>query len=130
MFAKCSPRGELEKGEQYKKIGIASSDRPVTFYSLDVIISASYRVTAHRGTQLRMWATRTLKERLIQGHRDRRRLEGKGIDDVRDALGLAQSALAAPELGSPRWHTWHHRTELRAGQGPPVPDADRGCALD
>jgi prophage maintenance system killer protein len=92
--------GELERGSNTKKIGIASSDRPVTLYSLDVIISVGYRVKSHRGTQFRIWATRTLKERLIQGYRDRRRLEGKGLDDVRNALGLARNVLDAPELGN------------------------------
>jgi hypothetical protein len=46
-----------------------------------------------------MWATRTLKERLLRDYQDRRRLEGKGIRDVRDVLSLAQTALAAPDLG-------------------------------
>jgi hypothetical protein len=58
-----------------------------------------YRVKSHRGTQFRIWATRTLKERLVQSYRERRRIEGRGIADVRDALSLAQSALASSELG-------------------------------
>jgi prophage maintenance system killer protein len=91
--------GELERGSNTKNICIASADRPVTFYSLDVIISVGYRVKSHRGTQFRIWATRTLKERLVQSYRERRRMEGRGITDVRDALSLAQSALTAPELG-------------------------------
>ena len=31
---------------------IASADRPVTLYSLDVIISVGYRVKSHRGTRV------------------------------------------------------------------------------
>jgi len=31
--------------------------RTVDFYNLDVIISVGYRVSSHRGTQFRIWAT-------------------------------------------------------------------------
>ena len=46
---------------------IAGSDRPVKFYNLDVIISVGYRVKSLRGTQFRIWATKTLKEYIIKG---------------------------------------------------------------
>jgi hypothetical protein len=95
------PSGQVSEGDTHytKNICIASASRPVTLYSLDVIISVGYRVKSHRGTQFRIWATRTLKERLVQSYRERRRIEGRGIADVRDALSLAQSALASSELG-------------------------------
>jgi hypothetical protein len=57
---------------------IANSDRPVTLYSLDVIISVGYRVNSLRGTQVRQWATRRLKEYLEEGIAiNERRLEQK-----------------------------------------------------
>jgi hypothetical protein len=46
---------------------IANSDKPVTFYNLDVIISVGYRVKSHRGVQFRKWATSLIKEYLIKG---------------------------------------------------------------
>lgn len=46
---------------------IAGSDRPVKFYNLDVVISVGYRVKSLRGTQFRIWATKTLKEYIIKG---------------------------------------------------------------
>lgn len=39
----------------------------VNYYNLDVIISVGYRVSSHRGTQFRIWATNKLKEYLIKG---------------------------------------------------------------
>lgn len=39
----------------------------MTYYNLDVIISVGYRVSSHRGTQFRIWATQRLKEYLIKG---------------------------------------------------------------
>jgi hypothetical protein len=46
---------------------ISGSDRPVKFYSLDVIISVGYRVKSHQGTKFRQWATARLKEYIVKG---------------------------------------------------------------
>ncbi len=48
--------GELAQKSNLQKMQIANSDRPVAFYSLDVIISVGYRVKSQRGTQFRQWA--------------------------------------------------------------------------
>ena len=37
----------------------------VDFYNLDMIISVGYRVHSYRGVQFRMWATRVLKEYIV-----------------------------------------------------------------
>jgi len=58
---------ELEKGSSMQFLHIANSDKPVAFYNLDVIISVGYRVKSIRGTQFRIWATKTLKEYMIKG---------------------------------------------------------------
>jgi len=58
---------ELQKESNVQKLHIANSDKPVKFYSLDVIISVGYRVKSHRGTQFRIWATKRLKEFIIKG---------------------------------------------------------------
>lgn len=47
---------------------IANSDRPVQFYSLEVIISVGYRVKSSRGVEFRQWANKTLKQYIIQGY--------------------------------------------------------------
>lgn len=73
--------GELEEESNMQKMHIAHSDRPVTFYSLDVIISVGYRVKSLRGVQFRKWATRVLKDHLVQGYTlNRRRLQERGIE--------------------------------------------------
>jgi len=40
--------------------------REIEFYNLDVVISIGYRVKSQRGVQFRIWATKILKERLLQ----------------------------------------------------------------
>ena len=47
---------------------IASSDKPVNFYSLDVIISVGYRVKSKNGVIFRKWANKILKDYLIKGY--------------------------------------------------------------
>lgn len=48
--------GELDEKSNMQNLHIANSDKPVAFYSLDVIISVGYRVKSLRGTQFRIWA--------------------------------------------------------------------------
>ena len=59
---------ELDRKSNMQKMHIADSDKPVAFYNLDVIISVGYRVKSQRGTQFRQWATKRLKDYLVQGY--------------------------------------------------------------
>ena len=46
----------------------AFSDKPVTYYSLDVIISVGYRVKSKRGIEFRKWANSVLKQYILKGY--------------------------------------------------------------
>lgn len=59
---------ELCKERNVQKMHIANSDKPVQFYSLEVIISVGYRVKSHRGVEFRQWANGVLKRYIIQGY--------------------------------------------------------------
>lgn len=59
--------GELPKESNVQILHIANSDRPVSFYSLDVIISVGYRVKSQRGVQFRLWAAGIIKEYMRKG---------------------------------------------------------------
>lgn len=59
--------GELEENSNVSFFHIANSDKPVKYYSLDVIISVGYRVKSLRGTQFRIWANNVLKQYLLRG---------------------------------------------------------------
>lgn len=41
--------------------------RDIEYYNLDAIISVGYRVNSKRGTQFRQWATKRLKDYIIEG---------------------------------------------------------------
>ena len=78
---------ELQEESNVQFLHIANSDKPVKFYSLDVIISVGYRVKSHRGTQFRIWATQRLKEFIIKGFTlDDERLKLAGLLNYFDEL--------------------------------------------
>ena len=63
--------GELKKKSvvaNYATTAVDGKKYNVDYYNLDVIISVGYRVKSLRGTQFRIWATKTLKQHLIQGY--------------------------------------------------------------
>ena len=59
---------ELDKKSNMHFLHIAGADRPVAFYSLDVIISVGYRVKSQRGVEFRKWANSVLKEYILKGY--------------------------------------------------------------
>jgi len=67
--------GEVDKESNLHFLQIANSDRPVAFYSLDVIISVGYRVKSKRGVEFRKWANSVLKEYLLKGYAVNQRID-------------------------------------------------------
>jgi prophage maintenance system killer protein len=93
--------GELPEESNVHFLHIAGADRPVGFYSLDVIISVGYRVKSPRGTQFRIWATQVLRQHLIQGYTlHQRRLQERGLGDLQQALALMARTLSSRGLVS------------------------------
>lgn len=92
--------GELEEKSNMQKMHIANSDKSVTFYSLDVIISVGYRVKSQRGVQFRQWATNLLRQHLIEGHTlNQHRLQERGIE-FEQAIKLLSRTLSNQGLVS------------------------------
>jgi hypothetical protein len=75
--------------------------RKTKHYNLDVIISVGYRVKSKRGTQFRIWATKTLKNYLLKGYVITQRIENlerKVYEHDKQIESLVQQALL-PEKG-------------------------------
>ena len=53
---------EVDEKSNMHFLHIANSDKPVAFYSLDVIISVGYRIKSKRGVEFRRWANSVLKQ--------------------------------------------------------------------
>lgn len=68
-------------------------------YNLDVIIAVGYRVNAKRGTQFRIWATKTLRENLIKGYTlNQQRLAATGVKELENALQFIKQASSKRQL--------------------------------
>jgi prophage maintenance system killer protein len=88
--------------------------RTVKFYNLDTIISIGYRVNSKRGTQFRQWATKRLKDFLIEGISiNEKRLEQKNkeIEVLHDGIRILSRAIEEKALTSSGYE-WLHRFSL------------------
>ena len=92
--------GELEPEATSARFARVQSEgrrrvsRDVDHYNLDVIISVGYRVKSLRGTQFRIWATRTLRKHLVHGFTvNERRLAERGLREARETLDLLSRTL-------------------------------------
>jgi len=86
-----------------QKMHIANSDKPVTFYSLDVIISVGYRVKSNEGTKFRIWANKILKEYLIKGYsinESRLKEQAEQLSNLKSTVNLLSKVLESKELSS------------------------------
>jgi prophage maintenance system killer protein len=92
---------ELDEKSNMHFLHIPHSDKPVAFFSLNVIISVGYRVKSKRGTQFRIWATNVLREHLVRGYtlNEKRLHESKKrLKELEAAVELVEKAKSAKAL--------------------------------
>jgi hypothetical protein len=92
--------GELNKKSNMHFLHNAFSDKPVAFYSLNVIISVGYRVKSIQGTEFRIWATQILQDYLLKGYAVQNRLmhlENK-VDVIDSKVSQIELKIQAQDL--------------------------------
>src|SRR3569623_599724 len=89
--------GELDRDSVCANFAHTAEDGKtysVQHFNLDVVISVGYRVKSLHGTQFRIWATRVLREHLVQGYTfNQTRLAECGLLDARQTLDLLARTL-------------------------------------
>ena len=99
--------GELEPDATTEKSSVVQNEggrkvrRTLKFYNLDVIISVGYRVKSQHGTQFRQWATKVLREHLVQGYTlNQQRLEEQTqkLAEMQQAVELLSRTLEQKQL--------------------------------
>jgi prophage maintenance system killer protein len=94
--------GELNEKSvcrNFRHTGTDGKEYQVKYYNLDTIISVGYRVKSFRGTQFRIWATRTLKKHLLKGYTiNQKRLAETGVKELENALELIKQASSRRHL--------------------------------
>lgn len=83
--------------------------RPVSMYNLDVIISVGYRVKSFQGTRFRQWATRVLREMLLNK-----------LDEVK-RIGSLERRMDAAETGLKRVEQGVNYLVQKLSAPPPAP---------
>ncbi|MFR9669413.1 MAG: RhuM family protein [Rikenellaceae bacterium] len=89
---------ESERESNVHFLHIANSDRPIGYYSLDVIISVGYRVKSKRGTQFRIWANRVLKEYLLKGYSIKDNIKLQQFEELKNTIKILSGILDTREL--------------------------------
>jgi prophage maintenance system killer protein len=88
------PEATCAKFAQAQTEGERTVTREIDHYNLDVIISVGYRVKSSQGTRFRQWATRMLREHLVQGYSfNQTRLAERGLLEARRTLDLLARTL-------------------------------------
>ena len=75
-------------------------EREVEFYNLDLILSVGYRVNSKQGPQFRIWATKRLKDYLIQGYtinENRLAQKQQEVQTLKDGIRILSSAIQQKE---------------------------------
>ncbi len=84
--------GELSRDAVVAFFATTAADgktNQVEYFNLDTIISVGYRVSSVQATRFRQWATRTLREHLVQGYTlNQARLAERGIGEAQQAVAL------------------------------------------
>lgn len=75
---------EIDKESNLLYLQKANSDKPVAYYSLDVIISVGYRVKSRRGLEFRKWANSVLRKYILQGYG----LENHRVDQLNEVVRM------------------------------------------
>lgn len=65
---KIFKNNEVSIKSNVQKMHFANSDKPVKVYSLDVILAVGYRANTQKAIHFRKWASKVLKEYIINGY--------------------------------------------------------------
>jgi len=87
--------GEVDKKSNVQKMHIANSDKPVKFYSLDIILAVGYRTNSAKAIEFRKWATNILKRHLIDGYTINKKRIGQNYGKFLQAVTDVKALLPA-----------------------------------
>lgn len=93
---------EVNEESNVQKMHIPNSDKPVSVYSLDIILAVGYRTNSSKAIKFRQWATTTLREYLIKGvviNGERvSRLPDRILKDLEEKISFIQRTVREREL--------------------------------
>jgi prophage maintenance system killer protein len=84
---------EIDKKSNMQKMHIANSDKPVMFYSLDVILSVGYRTNSKMAIIFRKWASQVLRQHILEGYTLNKKQLRKNYDSFLEAVESVKKLL-------------------------------------
>jgi prophage maintenance system killer protein len=92
---------EVDEKSNVQKMHIANSDRPVKFYSLDIVLAVGYRTNSAKAIKFRQWATKILKEYIIKGYTlNREKLQEQKLNELNQTIELIRESIRNRELNN------------------------------
>ena len=93
---------EVDEKSNVQFLHIANSDKPVKFYSLDIILSVWYKTDSASAIYFRKWANNILKKYLLKWYSvNQKRLKEKWanwLEELEKTLSIFKNTLKNPEL--------------------------------
>jgi prophage maintenance system killer protein len=84
---------EVDEKSNMQKMHIANSDKPIAYYSLDVILAVGYRTNSARAISFRKWSTKILHDYLMKGYTLNKKVILKNYDQFLKNVAEIQSLL-------------------------------------
>jgi prophage maintenance system killer protein len=78
-----------------QKMHTANSDKPVAFYSLDIILAVGYRTNSARAIEFRKWVTKVLKQHLLEGYTINKKRIGQNYEKFMQAVADVKALLTS-----------------------------------
>lgn len=85
--------GGTDKKSNVQNMHIANSDKPVGIYSLDIILAVGYRANSRRAMEFRKWATKTLRQYIVEGYAINRSRINRNYEQFLDAVERVKQLL-------------------------------------
>lgn len=92
---------EVDEKSNVQKMHIANSDKPVKYYSLNIVLAVGYRTNSAKAIKFRQWASKILKEYLFKGYAiDQKRLQEQKLQELDETLKMIRNAVKNRELST------------------------------
>jgi len=92
---------EVDEKSNVQKMHIANSDKPVKFYSLDIVLAVGYRTNSAKAIKFRQWATKVLKEYIIKGYvLNQEKLQKQKLQELEQTIQLIKQGLQNQNLST------------------------------
>ena len=88
----------VAKNATVQKEGKREVLREIEYYNLDAIISVGYRVNSKTATQFRQWATKTLKQHIVEGYTINPERVAGNYEAFMKAVAQVQAVLPSGEV--------------------------------